>query len=311
MKRALVLAGGGAKGAFEVGAAYQLIKERRLWFDVITGVSIGAINASMLGQAKDQAGLLALVEKLKDVWFSLKGNNDVYRQWYPWAPEWLNAALTLLRKKKSLFHVKPARKLIEASVDPARLRDSGIEVRFGYVDFVSGRYVAASNRDYPDLIGAIIASGSIPVAFPPVPLPDGEEGLDGGVRSVTPLASAFEALRLWPAGDVPDEMYVVIPSTSPRTVPESEYAGIELQGWLKVGERAIQLMQDEIQKNDVDHALEINELVKSGCTPDPKYRYVDIKLIFPVRSPGPGLIFDPKRIRENFEHGLERAREVT
>jgi len=36
-------------------------------------------------------------------------------------------------------------------------------------------------------------------------------------------------------------------------------------------------------------------------------RYVDIKLVFPVISHGPGLTFDPERIREHFEHRLERA----
>lgn len=310
MKQALVLAGGGAKGAFEVGAAYQLIKERGLWFDVITGVSIGAINGSMLGQAKDQAELTALVEKLKELWFALKGKDDVYRPWYPRVPEFLNAAMTLLNNKKSLFHVKPARKLIEANVDPDRLRNSGIEVRFGYVDFVSGRYVPASNREHPDLIGAVMASGAIPVTFPPVELPGGEEGLDGGVRNGTPVAAAFEALRMWPEGDEPDRMYVVIPSTKPRTEAFPEFAGIKLTSWLKVGERAIQIITDEIHVNDVKHALEINELVKTHCSPDPKYRYVDIKIIYATKGLGAGLGFDPKMIRENFEHGLERAREI-
>lgn len=310
MKRALVLAGGGAKGSFEVGAAYQLIKERELWFDVITGVSIGAINASMLGQAKNPGELAELVEKLKEVWFSLKGSNDVYRQWYRWVPEWLNAGLTLLFNKKSLYHLKPARALIKRHVRPERLRDSGIEVRFGYVDFNSGRYVAASNRDYPELIEAVVASGSIPVTFPPVALPGDQQGLDGGVRNGTPLASAFEALRLWPAGAVPDEMYVVIPSTKPRAEIKPEFAGIKLGSWLKVGERAISLMTDEIHVNDVKHALEINELVKTHCAPDPKYRYVDVKIIHATMGLGPGLSFDPETIRKNFDHGLERAREV-
>ena len=239
MKRALVLAGGGSRGAFEVGAAYQLIKERGLWFDVITGVSIGAINASMLGQARTPDESVGLVEKLKELWYALKGKDDVYRKWYPWAPDWLNAALTLAAGKTSLYHLEPARKLIQENVDPNRLAGSSIEVRFGYVDMVTGRYVPASNRTHPDLISAVIASGSIPVTFPPEPLPGDEAGLDGGVRNGTPIASAFDALRLWPEGSEPDQMYVVIPSTRPRTEAFSDFAGIELKGWLKVGERTI------------------------------------------------------------------------
>src|SRR5205823_11947500 len=46
MRRALVLSGGGAKGSWQVGACQHLIVERGLWFDVIAGVSTGAVNRS-------------------------------------------------------------------------------------------------------------------------------------------------------------------------------------------------------------------------------------------------------------------------
>jgi predicted acylesterase/phospholipase RssA len=53
-RRALVLSGGGAKGAFEVGAV------KRLWEtgyrpDLICGVSVGAVNASKLAEGTDEA----------------------------------------------------------------------------------------------------------------------------------------------------------------------------------------------------------------------------------------------------------------
>src|SRR5438477_499190 len=48
MRRALVLSGGGAKGSWQVGACQHLIVERGLWFDVIAGVSAGAVNAAVL-----------------------------------------------------------------------------------------------------------------------------------------------------------------------------------------------------------------------------------------------------------------------
>ncbi|UCF19135.1 MAG: patatin-like phospholipase family protein [Gemmatimonadota bacterium] len=311
MRRALVMAAGGSRGAFEVGAAHQLIIERGLWFDVIAGVSIGSINASQLGQAKDHDESKALVEELKQLWFAIKGNGDIYEQWYPRVPEWLNAGLTLLNNKKSLYHLKPARALIERNVDPERLRNSGVEVRFGYVDLKSGRYIAANNRDHPDLIGAVLASGSIPATFPPVELPGDQEGVDGGVRNSTPLADALDALRQWPAGDQPDEMWVVIPSTRPKDILKPELIGIELKSWLRIGEIAINLMRDEIQVNDVKHVLEINELIKNNCSPDPKYRYVDIKLVFADEDLGSPLTFDPEWIRRNFKYGYSRAKEVT
>ena len=42
MKRALVISGGGSKGAFAVGALKNLIRERNLTFDVVAGTSTGA-----------------------------------------------------------------------------------------------------------------------------------------------------------------------------------------------------------------------------------------------------------------------------
>jgi predicted patatin/cPLA2 family phospholipase len=206
--------------------------------------------------------------------------------------------------------VAPARRLVERNVDPQRLRESGVEVRFGYVDMVTGRFVAASNRDHPDLIGAIIASGSIPVTFPPTELPGNELGLDGGVRNATPLAEGLEALRIWPAGEVPDQVWVLIPTTKPKNIVRPEFAGIELRGWLKIGDRAISLLRDEIHVNDVKHVLEINELVKNNCSPDPKYRYVDIMLVYPEKSLGRALRFEPERIRAHFKLGVNRAQEV-
>ena len=45
----LALEGGGAKGAYEIGA-YRALTELGYRFDVICGVSIGAINAALLAQ---------------------------------------------------------------------------------------------------------------------------------------------------------------------------------------------------------------------------------------------------------------------
>ncbi|PYM79197.1 MAG: patatin, partial [Candidatus Rokuibacteriota bacterium] len=54
MRRALVLSSGGAKASWQVGACEHLIVEQRYWFDVITGVSAGAVNGTTLAQAHDQ-----------------------------------------------------------------------------------------------------------------------------------------------------------------------------------------------------------------------------------------------------------------
>ena len=51
MKKALVLSGGGAKGAYQIGAIKALGKLDKK-FDIVVGTSIGAINAAMYAQKR-------------------------------------------------------------------------------------------------------------------------------------------------------------------------------------------------------------------------------------------------------------------
>src|SRR2546425_9394207 len=53
--RALVLSGGGAKGAFEAGAVYHLVVHRGCDFTDLSGVSAGALNAAFLAQAPSRS----------------------------------------------------------------------------------------------------------------------------------------------------------------------------------------------------------------------------------------------------------------
>ena len=59
MAKGLVLAGGGALGAYQIGA-YEALLELGHKFDIITGTSIGALNGSFI--ASD------MFEELKGLW---------------------------------------------------------------------------------------------------------------------------------------------------------------------------------------------------------------------------------------------------
>ena len=69
---AVVLSGGGAKGAFQVGVLDELIGTRGVRFDAFCGVSTGSIQA--LGGAMDD--MPGLVRQ----WTSINGNRDVYKK---------------------------------------------------------------------------------------------------------------------------------------------------------------------------------------------------------------------------------------
>src|SRR2546430_3378027 len=94
MRRALVLSGGGAKGSWQVGACQHLIVERGLWFDVIAGVSAGAVNAATLAQARDPDELAAELEHLRAVWLRPRRRRDVYRR------RWLGALGTVPARRE-------------------------------------------------------------------------------------------------------------------------------------------------------------------------------------------------------------------
>ena len=50
MKKALVLAGGGTRGSYQNGALKALKKIHETDFDIVTGTSIGALNAALVVQ---------------------------------------------------------------------------------------------------------------------------------------------------------------------------------------------------------------------------------------------------------------------
>ncbi len=58
-RRALVLPGGGGRGAYQIGVARALF-ERGITFDYAFGTSIGAINATLLAQGD--------LERLTELW---------------------------------------------------------------------------------------------------------------------------------------------------------------------------------------------------------------------------------------------------
>jgi NTE family protein len=65
-KTAFVLAGGGAKGAFEAGAVSYLVEEEGIVPGVITATSAGAVCAAVLAQARTREELVERSRELRD-----------------------------------------------------------------------------------------------------------------------------------------------------------------------------------------------------------------------------------------------------
>lgn len=179
----LVLAGGGAKGIYQIGA-WRAIRELEIPITCVVGTSVGAMNGAMVacGQYEGAVALwenmsiekgLSLPEPLRvpDRLFSLKNADILIREM------WRNGGLD----------ISPIRKELEALVDEDALRASPVE--FGLVTFeLSRRQPRHLFRDQIPrgrLMDYIMASS----AYPGLKQPEiyGHKYLDGGVIDNVPV----------------------------------------------------------------------------------------------------------------------------
>ena len=234
---AVILSGGGAKGAFQVGVLDELVTNRNVKIDIFAGVSTGAIQA-LGGAMNDMLGLL-------DQWLSIKGNGDVYKK----RP--LGAAGVVFGAD-SIYDSGPIRKKIRAYADPEKLRRGRRKLRVGVVSLATGQYVDVDERN-PNIGDWVYASCAQPPFFEPLKSKDAngvsEQWVDGGVRNVTPLSSAMQ-LR-------PRALLVILASP-PAPVPEP---GKTYGDLIAIGLRAAGIQGIEVAANDVGNAMLINDLI--------------------------------------------------
>jgi NTE family protein len=246
----------------------ELIINRGLDFRIIRGVSVGALNAAFLAQAATGPGSLVSLQQqvraLKQLWETeIRGNGSVYRN---------KAGLVgIAAGADSLFSLEPLWDLLGKYLDLARLRSSGRDFAVGTVSLVTGEYCECK-PDTAYFLDKLLASASIPVVFPAVDVKREDDLLvDGGVRNITPLSSAFAA--------EPDEVYVLLTSRTVRegerlpssTVLPQDYAAWE-DNWLgtRVGgmqvlERVVDILTDEVYLDDIRGALHWNEVAAAAA----------------------------------------------
>lgn len=233
----VVLSGGGARGAYQVGVLRYLgrrLGDRRP--PILTGVSAGAINAGFL--ASHRGDLDAATRDLKEKWVELR-TRDVMRSdpltmfWI--AARWLatlaSGGFRLAPKARSLVDNRPLRQYltgmvdpgrIQANIDEGRLRAAAVSATSYHtgrtVTFVQGepeltmwrRPQREARREHLTL-DHVMASAAIPLLFPAEEIEDCYYG-DGSVRQTAPLAPAIHlgARRI-----------LAVSSRYPRTVDEA------------------------------------------------------------------------------------------
>jgi len=210
-RRALVLSGGGLKGAFQAGATYHLIVHRHCDFREIAGVSVGSLNAVILAQARrDEAPESSLknmadrAEKLVDVWQNIRSSTQILKpRWPGWM--WALAMRYGLFGTESINTFDPLMHLIQTNVDMDSL-DRGRRVRVGSVSLWDGTYQEVGpsatfpNNDRKYFLQYVYASALIPILGKMPRIQQSEDDTDakqwiqygdGGILNNTPIFNYF------------------------------------------------------------------------------------------------------------------------
>lgn len=184
-KRALVLSGGGNRGAFELGILKHLICDKGHRYDTVIGVSVGALNSSFIAKYNKKDQEKAIFD-LENLWRNIE-KKDVYNAWYN--SYIMSTILSISGMKPSILDSKPLKKLIEEnSID---LYNTDVELMVGVTELISGKFIVINGKN-ENIKDFILASGSIPVVFPPVEI-NNIQYVDGGIRNNTPLKTILES----------------------------------------------------------------------------------------------------------------------
>lgn len=79
----LVLSGGGSRASFQIGALRYLYQNTDINPRVVVGTSGGAIVGSMIAQFADARQQARAVERLEEIWFSMREQGDMFSE-RPW-----------------------------------------------------------------------------------------------------------------------------------------------------------------------------------------------------------------------------------
>lgn len=282
--KALVFSGGSEKGAYLAGTSKYLIGDLHISYDILCGVSVGAINASFLAQYTNEQSQEG-VNKLCDLWLGLT-NAALYHRWWPfgrWHSLW----------EKSIYNSSPLMSLIKETIDINKIRASGKQVAVGAVSASSGKYTIFTQTD-DDFIEAIAASASFPGFFSPIRLRD-EWWVDGGLKSYAPIQVAIDLGA--------DEIDIVM------TSPEIRLKHfIEEPNTADILKRALDLSSDKIMTNDVDKLKMYNRLAEAGVSGK---KVIKTNIIRPQYNLTDDLLdFNPAKIAKMIDIGYEDAKRL-
>ena len=233
----LVLQGGGALGAYQVGV-YEALAEAGVEPDWVVGTSIGAINAGLIaGSPKGER-----IDRLREFWKRVESGSSFSNFVPPWMSASMRNASTVVSGVSSFFQPQPAAFLsphvplgpdaagyyttaplmetLEDLIDFGQLNSGDVRLTVGASKVSNSEMVYFDSREMALDVRHVLASGALPPAFPAVRI-DGELYWDGGILSNTPVEVVFDdnprrsslvlAVHIWnPHGPEPRSIWEVM-----------------------------------------------------------------------------------------------------
>jgi NTE family protein len=234
----LVLQGGGALGAYQVGV-YEALHEASIEPDWVIGTSIGAINGAVIAGNRSEDRL----PRLRELWRRfehespfralqyLPGAGEAFenfstlafgipRFFSPRMPAWGGLQANVGLDAASYYDTAPLRETLTALIDLTVLNAAHPRLTVGAVNVTSGALRYFDSRDGALGLEEVMASGALPPGFPAIRV-DGEAYWDGGLYSNTPIEAVLDdnprrdslifGVNVWqPTGHEPESLWQVI-----------------------------------------------------------------------------------------------------
>ncbi len=287
----LALEGGGDKGAYQAGVLKgmmnKLEKEKRP-YDVVTGISVGSINASTFltfekGQEAEAADFLITA------WKNIKGNTDIYKNWKYGIAQGIFF-------KNSLYDASPLKDLLLRT-----LKDRKISRKFviGATQARDGIYKSWDEEDIKtieELVNIVRSSAAIPVIFPSIEQ-KGEYYMDGGViNNVDVFSGIHKCLDMgFEEKDITVDIVRCKPNKEIEEVDVSKY-------------NSLQMLQRYIQISTKDFFMNtIEDVIRNF--PNVNYRYL-ISPNVPLPSSFPPLNFTDEEVERMIKIGIDDGENV-
>jgi len=299
-KRALVLSGGGGRGAFQVGVLEHL--ESIGWKpDIIVGTSIGSMNAAVYA--------VGGIAQLQQMWDSIR-TRDMHRffRLKPW---------------KSVFDRAPWKRTLEKYAPEDQLAQIKTPIYMVATDITTGHPTVYTNGEKPDQNKGLyvkvpalrhehlLASSSIPYVYAPIGIEDNQHW-DGAVMYNSPLRPAIDAeaheilmVLLSP--------YHKLEENDPRPMVQRSALPPMPRGLIGGAGYVLDLALIGTFENDFEELRKVNRRVRQGQGQHaPDHREVRCAVIAPDVwiSPLDIIRYGPKRSNELRAMGRKAARQT-